>query len=287
MFFVSGITGHVGGAAARRLLAEGHEVRTVSRNPEKAAEWSRRGVDVRRGDFNDAAAVAGALEGVEGAFIMMPPGMVVEPGYPEAKATVASYTAALRQAPPPRLVALSSFGSEKESGLGLITATHLLEVALAEVPFPTAFVRPGSFIENYLYGVKQAAATGVFDIFLTPTSRPVPMTATVDIGHEVARLLVTGWSGRKVVEIGDRISPDDLARAMGEVLGRAVQARTVDRAGWTAALAHMGVPAGRTGPYEEMMDSVNSGWIDFGAAGAEPVAGTVTPAQVFAQAAKA
>jgi hypothetical protein len=33
------------------------------------------------------------------------------------------------------------------------------------------------------------------------------------------RLLVGGWIGKKSIELGDRISPDDLARAMSEVLG--------------------------------------------------------------------
>ncbi len=43
---------------------------------------------------------------------------------------------------------------------------------------------------------------------------------------------------------------------------------------------------GSTGPYEEMMDSINSGWIDFGVPGAEHVPGTTTPAQVFGRARK-
>ena len=44
---------------------------------------------------------------------------------------------------------------------------------------------------------------------------------------------------------------------------------------------------GTTGPFEEMEDAFNSGWIDFGVPGTEPVAGKVTPAQVFEQVRKA
>ncbi len=62
MFFVSGMTGQVGGVAARQLLEEHHTVRTLARDPLKAAAWSRMGIDVRRRDVNDASAVAGALE---------------------------------------------------------------------------------------------------------------------------------------------------------------------------------------------------------------------------------
>jgi uncharacterized protein YbjT (DUF2867 family) len=285
-YFVSGITGQVGGAAARKLLEGGHKLRTLTRDPQKAAEWAQKGVDIRHGDANDAAAVASALEGVEAAFLMVFP-QLPTPGFPEAKATVASYTEALRRSPPPRLVVLSSFGSEKPSGLGNITSTHLLEMALADVPFPTAFVRPGSFIENYFYGLHQAEATGDFDILLTPTSRAVPMTATADIGHQIAHLLVTGWHGKKIVELGSRASPDDLARAIGEVLGKPVQVRAVPRDKWAGALGHMGVPAASMGLLEETLDSINSGWIDFGVPGTEHVAGTTTPAQVFAKAKKA
>ena len=287
MFFVSGVTGQVGGAAARQLLEEGHTVRTLARDPLKAAECSRKGVDVRRGDFNDAAAVAGALEGVEGAYLMLPPVFAPAPGFPEARDIVANFREALRQAPPPRLVVLSSVGSQRSSGLGNITSTHLLEEALDNLPFPTAFIRAGSFLENYTFGLEAAASTGWFDTYLTPPDRPVPMIATADIGEEIARLLVSGWSGKKIVELGSPVSPDDLARAMSEVLGRPVQARPTPRDQWTASLEGQGMAPGTTGPFEEMEDAFNSGWIDFGVPGTEPVAGKVTPAQVFEQVRKA
>jgi uncharacterized protein YbjT (DUF2867 family) len=38
MYAVMGITGNVGGAVARTLLAKGERVRGMVRNPEKAAE---------------------------------------------------------------------------------------------------------------------------------------------------------------------------------------------------------------------------------------------------------
>ena len=286
MFFVSGITGHVGGAAARRLLEEGHKVCTLARDPQKAAEWSQKGVQVRQGDFNDAAAVAGALEGVEGAFLMLPPFFTPAPGFPEAKAIVASFGQALHLTPPPRLVVLSSIGSQQRGGLGLITATHLLEEGLSNMPFPTAFIRAASFLENYSYGLK-TAASGWFDTFLTPTDRAFPMIATEDIGNEIADVLVSGWSGKKIVELGSPISSDDLARAISEVLGQPVRARSIPRDQWNATLEAQGMPPGFIGPFTEMEDGVISGWIDFGVPGTVPVAGKITPAQFFEQLNKA
>ncbi len=286
MFFVSGITGQVGGATAERLLQEGHTVRALVRNPQKSTAWSDKGVDIRQGDFNDAATVAQALEGVAGAFLMIPPILAPTPGFPEAKAVIASFQKALHRVPPPRLVLLSSVGSEQTNGLGNITTTHLMEQALGDLPFPTAFVRAGGFLENYVAGLEAAAATGVFQSFFQPTDRPFPMVATGDIGNEIARLLIHGWNDKKIVELGSPIRPDDIAHAMTEVLHRPVQARAIPRTEWATTLEHFGFPPGTTGLYEEMMDGFNSGWIDFGVPGAEPVAGTTTPAQVFAPARK-
>jgi len=39
-------------------------------------------------------------------------------------------------------------------------------------------------------------------------------------------------------------------------------------------MAQHGLPADRSGAYLEMLDSFNSGWIDFGAPNTEPVHGT-------------
>jgi uncharacterized protein YbjT (DUF2867 family) len=287
LLFVSGITGQVGGAAARRLLAEGHTVRTLARTPQKAAEWSAKGVDVRAGDSNDAAAVAGALEGVDGAFVMVPPCVTPAPGYPESVSIIASLREALGNVTPPRVVVLSSIGSEKTSGLGLITATHLLEEALSDLPVPTAFVRAGSFFENYAGSLAGATATGVFYTFYAPAERPVPMIATEDIGNEVAHLLTTEWTGKRIIELGSPLTGHEVASAMSEVLGKPVTAQAIPREQWAATLESFGLPHGSTWAYEEMLDGVNSGWIDFGVPGTEKVAGTKPVAEVFRQANKA
>jgi len=71
MFFVAGITGRVGGAAAEQLLNEGHTVRALVRDHVKAARWLEQGVDVRQGELTDGTAFAAALEGVDGAFVMV------------------------------------------------------------------------------------------------------------------------------------------------------------------------------------------------------------------------
>ena len=184
------------------------------------------------------------------------------------------------------MVFLSSIGSEQPEKLGLITSTHLLEEGMANLPFPVAFVRAGSFFENYVPSLDVAAGTGVFYSFVQPVDLKVPMIATEDIGNEVARLLTSEWSGKRIIELGSPVTPKELADAIGEVVGRPVVAQPVPREAWAKTMESFGFPAGSTGAYEEMQDSVNSGWIHFGVPGTEPVAATLTAKQVYAKAKK-
>jgi NAD(P)H dehydrogenase (quinone) len=73
MYAVMGITGNVGGAVARTLLAQGEKVRGIVRNLEKAAEWQKQGAELFKADYDDADALTAAFTGVAGVFVMVPP----------------------------------------------------------------------------------------------------------------------------------------------------------------------------------------------------------------------
>ena len=286
MLLVMGITGKVGGATAKHLLARGKAVRALVRSPEKAANWADQGVELIDGDWNDTAAIGRALKGVEGAFVMLPAVWAPSPDYKEAKGVIANYVEALAKAAPPRVVALSSMGANRTSGLGVITALSLLEQAFRNLTSPVAFVRAGGFFENFLYGL-HVAQGGTLPVFYNPTSRKSTMVATNDIGAEVARLL-TGptWSGQRVIELGSMVSADEVAAQLGEVLKLDVKAFAVPRAGWAEAFEQFGIPKGQTGAAEQMFETVNAGWMDLEVEGAEHVAGTTSAREVFAAAQK-
>src|ERR1700722_9450893 len=121
MYAVMGITGKVGGAVASALLAKGEKVRGIVRNPEKAAEWQKQGVELFKADYDDVDALTSAFTGVAGAFVMVPPNFAPTPGFAETKATLKVLHEALSRALPPKAVYLSSIGAEQARGLGLIT----------------------------------------------------------------------------------------------------------------------------------------------------------------------
>jgi uncharacterized protein YbjT (DUF2867 family) len=284
MYLVMGITGNVGGATARHLLKQGKQVRALVRNREKAAKWADQGVELVDGDWNDATAIPEALKGVEGAFVMLPAVWAPSPDYREAKGVIANYVGALTRVAPPRVVALSSMGAHRASGVGNVTALSLLEQAFRSLPSPLAFVRAGGFFENFLYGL-QAAQGGTLPVFYNPTNRKSTMIASDDIGAEAATLLTgPAWSGHRVIELGSMVSADEVAAQLGEVLKLDVKAFAVPRAGWAEAFEQFGIPKGRTGPAEEMFEAINAGWMGLGIAGTEHVEGTTSARDVFAAA---
>jgi len=287
MFLVMGITGNVGGATARHLLAQGKKVRALVRDREKAVNWANQGVELVDGDWNDSVAIERALKGVEGAFVMLPSVWAPSPDYKEAKGVIANYVEALTKAAPPRVVALSSMGANRPTGHGVITALSLLEQGFRDLISSVAFVRAGGFFENFLFGL-QVAQGGTLPVFYNPTDRKSTMVATNDIGAEFATLLTgPAWSGQRIVELGSAVSADDVAEQLGDVLNLDVKAFAIPRAGWAEALEQFGIPKGHSGPAEKMYEAVNAGWMDLGAEGTEHVAGTTSARDVFAAAQKA
>ena len=259
MYLVMGITGKVGGSTAQHLLKQGKQVRALVRDREKAAMWADLGVELVEGDWNDAAAIATALKGVEGAFVMLPAVWAPSPDYREAKGVIANYVEALTRAVAPRVVALSSMGANRTSGVGMITGLSLLEHGLRGLPSPVAFVRAGGFFENFLFGL-QVAQGGTLPVFYDPTNRKSTMVASADIGAEVATLLTgPSWSGHRVIELGSMVSADQVAAQLGEVLKLDVKAFALPRAAWADAFEQFGVPKGHTGPAEEMFESIKRG----------------------------
>ncbi len=285
MFTVMGITGNVGGAVATNLLAAGKKVRGVVRDTEKAKAWAERGVELVQSTYDDATGLAKAFAGAEGVFAMIPPDFAPAPGFPNQKRTIAAIREALEQARPGKAVFLSSIGSEQTSGLGLITSTHLLEEATRALSIPVAYLRAGSFMENWLGMLDHIRSTGEMPFFYGPLERKFPLVATQDIGLAGATALQESWSGVRVLEVAGPEGETDLhqaAAAFGRALGRQVKAVQLPEAAWQGVLEGIGMPADRTGLYVEMVKSFNSGWIHFGNPGTERFHGPTT-IEAFAQ----
>ncbi|BCH10800.1 nucleoside-diphosphate sugar epimerase [Mesorhizobium sp. 131-3-5] len=275
MYAITGVTGKVGGALARSLLAEGLPVRAVLRDAAKAAEWRRRGCDVALAEMDDAASLASAFREAVGVFILPPSEFDPEPGFPEAKRVIAAVTAALAEARPGKVVCLSTIGADAPHE-NLLTQRTLMEQALDGIGLPVTFLRPGWFLENALWDIPSASDEGVLRSFLQPADRPLPMVATQDVGRLAAVLLQENWIGTRVIELEGpvRVSPNDLARAFATVLERPVKVETVPRESWEQIFRSQGTQ--NPLPRIRMLDGFNEGWIEFSDQGRSAIKGTTT-----------
>ncbi len=262
MFAITGITGQVGGQIATQLLAANRPVRAVLRDPAKAAPWAGRGCEIAIATMDDAAALAAAFTGAEAVFVLLPPTFDPTPGFVEARRTIAAISTALRAARVTRVVCLSTIGADAEQD-SLLTQLQLLEHALADLPAAVTFLRAGWFIENIGWDIENARASGVLPSFLQPLDRRIAMVATADVARAAAELLQDGVVGHRVVELEGpaRVSPLDLAAALGRALGREVIAQPVRRADWESLFRAQGMA--NPAPRMRMLDGFNEGWIDF------------------------
>jgi NAD(P)H dehydrogenase (quinone) len=280
MYAVTGITGKVGAAVARSLLSADQRVRAVVRDRGKGAPWAELGCDIALADLADAGALAKAFEGTEGVFAMLPPVFDPAPGFPEARRFIASMRAALAEAKPKKVVALSTIGADAPNP-NLLNALGLMEDALKSLPVPVAFLRAAWFMENAAWDIA-SAREGKIQSYLQPLDRPVPMIATDDVGRTAAALLQEHWDGARVVELegAQRVSPNVLAHAFAEVLAHPVRAEAVPRDRWESIFRGQGM--NNPTPRIQMIDGFNAGWIDFPNRGANARKGSIGIDQAIA-----
>ena len=281
MFTVMGVTGQVGRAVANTLIDHGREVRVIVRSEPRARSWAVRGADVVVAAIENLEAMAVALTGIEGAFVMLPPIFDPSPGFPEAKAVIAELKAALVKGAPPKVVVLSTIGAAAAQP-NLLNQLGLMEAAFADLPMPVTFLRAAWFMENAAGDVADARDAGVISSYLQPLDRAFPMVSTDDVGRTAAELLLEDWGGHRVVEVEGpaRVSPNDLAEAFSQALDRPVDPKTAPRDEWEAIFRAQGMT--NPTPRAQMIDGFNEGWIEFADGGANARRGKIPLAEAVA-----
>ena len=262
MFAVTGITGQVGGAAARALLAKGCAVRAVVRDSNKATYWAKQGCEIAIADMYAAKSLKTAFHGTDGVFVMLPAYFDPSPDFRESRAAISALRSALFEANPPKIVCLSTIGAQSERP-NLLGQLRVLEQELRTLPIPVTFLRPAWYMENFSWDISSARETGLIPSFLQPLDKLFPMVATEDVGSTAAELLLDSLTGLRVVELegSARVSPQQAAETIGRLLGRQVQMETVPRDTWESLFLSQGMK--NPTPRIQMLDGFNEGWIEF------------------------
>ena len=281
MYAITGVTGKVGGAVAKNLLAVGLRVRAVLRDARKARPWSELGAEIAIASSDDADAMAQAFEGSDGVFLMNPPNFDPAPDFPDTRAAAAAFKQAIDIARPGNVVLLSTVGAQVQE-LNLLNNMHIVETALRTSATPIAFLRAAWFMQNASWDV-EPARSGVIPSFLQPLDHAIPMVATADIAAVAADLLRERWSGLRIVELEGprRYSANDIAAGFAAALGHPVRTTPVARDSWEPLFRSQGMH--NPLPRMRMIDGFNEGWIDFEGDAAQHRRGPTTLEDVLRQ----
>ena len=254
MFTIAGATGQVGGATARRLLGDGHAVRLLARDPARVA-GDLAGAAVAQADLTDRAALAAALEGSHGCFLLLPFDPTGTDIADRQARMVDAIAGAVDDAQVPHVVMLSSLGADSTDGPRILRWLHALEEGLRSASAVVSTVRCTHFQEK-VAEVLAARGTGVYPVFGDDLDTPVPLVATGDVGATVAANLLAPPASNEVADVlGPAYSERELAAVLGDALGRALTITPCPRPAWERALTDAGLSAEAADLVAELYDA--------------------------------
>jgi len=274
MFVIAGVTGHVGGTAARQLLAAGQQIKVIVRDAAKGAAWSAKGAEVAVGALDDVAFLTRALTGAAGFFTLLPPDLASSDFYASQRKLADAIVAAVKAAHTPHVVILSSIGADLEAGTGPIRGLHYLETGLRAVTKLTA-IRAAYFQENVGQVLAPAKGMGMFPNFMPSADYPMPTIATKDIGALAATSLQSPPGKSENVDlIGPSYSNRQIAEKLGAALGKPLNVVDIPKEGRAGAMMQGGMSKHIADVFSEMYEAFATGAIT--AKGDRTVAGTTT-----------
>jgi uncharacterized protein YbjT (DUF2867 family) len=257
MFTVFGATGNTGSVVVERLLTAGKQVRAVVHRK----NTSIKATEQVEGDVGDAAFVAKALAGAEGAYLLLPPDVTATDMLAKNRRIVDHYAAGLAAAKVPHAVFLSSVGAQNASGNGPIAVSHYGEVTLGKGSTKLTFLRAAYFMENILANAYPMKTDGVLPVFGGGETYPFPMVATRDIGETAARALLEPPAATQWLELhGPRdYSFVDAAAAATRIVGKPVTATAVPIDAMVPTLTKLGFSENVAGLFREMTEAFGKG----------------------------
>jgi len=228
-FLVLGATGTVGSQVARELLSRGHQVKALTRSPEKVAALGA-GVEALKGDLLDPKTLDVLYTGVDGAFILN--GVSTTESQEGLMAVCAAREAKLK-----RLVYLSVQHADRAAHLPHFGSKVGIEAAIKQSGIPFTILRPSNFFQNDYWFRDVMLQYGVY---------PQPFgnagVSRVDVRDiaEAAAIALTqpGHDGRTYDLVGPRpLKAAETAEIWSKALGRPITFGGDDLDAWEKASA--------------------------------------------------
>lgn len=215
LVLVTGATGYVGGRLVPRLLAAGHRVRVLVRDPARleGRRW-RDSTEVLQGDVLDPASLAPAMEGVDFAYYLVHT-MRTGAGYYRRDLIAArNFGRAARAAGVKRIVYLGGLGRAGPSLSRHLRSRHRTGDALRASGVPVTAFRAGAIVgsgslsfEMVRYAVERVPVI-LCPRWLSTLAQPIAirnvldyLVASLDVPESAGRILEIG--GSEVLTYGD------------------------------------------------------------------------------------
>jgi len=233
---VTGATGQQGGAVARRLLAEGWQVRALTRDTSKpqAQALAAQGAAVVPGDMDSRAELDAAFQGADAVFSVQNywlPNVGYDGEVRQGKLVVDAAKAAGIQH-----VVYSSVGAaHRGEGQKHFASKYVIEQYLQASGLPYTILRPVGFMDNNNSPwARPALLNGsLASIGLRP-DKTMQMVAVADIAAFVSLVLTQPqkYLGQTIELAGDELTETQIAATYARVIGRPVTLAAPQPGGW-------------------------------------------------------
>jgi len=230
----------LGTSALRHLLTRvpASQVVAVTRTPGKLREFADRGVQVRAGDFKDAAGLAKALAGVDRLLLIPMPDLMPGVRPPLHRAAIA----AARAASVGHVIYVSSVGARPSASDDILNTHFETEQALIGSGLAWTLLRMGPYADFLVDGMKAAVTSGAH---AARGGAPASPVVRDDLGAAAAGLLASdGHAGVTYFATGPvSLTSEQIALAVGAAFGKNVTYTALGDEQVRAGLAAAGLPA--------------------------------------------
>ncbi|MCR8870780.1 NAD(P)-dependent oxidoreductase [Bacillus sp. AFS026049] len=234
---VTGATGKLGTKVVETLLktVPANQLAVSVRNPEKAEELRTRGVDVRQGDFDRPETLDTAFAGIDRLLIISADGDNETRIRQHSNAVVAAERAGVK------FIAYTSLANAKESKNFLAPTHQATEESILKTGIPYSFLRNNWYLENEISSIQgvQAGAPWV----TSAGNGKVGWALQQDYAEAAASVLSGNGHENTIYELsGKLLTQEELASAVGNVLGKEVPVQQVDDATYADIMKNVGLP---------------------------------------------
>ncbi len=259
---ISAASGNIGQQLISQLDFAANEYVLITRDRKKLSALERKGAKLAEGSMFDQTFLSETLQSAEVYFFLPPPNFQSDDMVAEYRELAEISAKAARSAGVGRIVHLSSLGGHLDSSeTGLIQGQSLAERVIREGAEHVLHLRCGFFLENYFGSLQTIREQGAIYLPVRGSST-YEFATTAEIAKNINELLHSHtWHGHAVVELhgSETLSFDEVAKQLGQGLGRQVQHVAVPKDAAVEALAGMGMSASYARDLAQLIVAIDTG----------------------------